>query len=301
MTTDAAAPARAESLWTRAGSAVKALRPREGRRWPAYVAMSLLAVFFVFPLLVMLAGAFKPDANVLDDGDSLRAFWPEPFTTENFGNAIDRANMGTLFRNSIIISVITVAIGLIVNSMLGYALARLPFKLSKGILLGVIALTIIPFQAVAIPLLFMVSEWGWRDTLHVQIAPFIAWPLFVYLFYTFFLAVPRELEEAARIDGCGPWRTFTRVVLPLAKPAFATVGILHFLQIWGELLWPVLVATDESVRPLPLGMSVFVTQPPISWGDIMAFATLTTLPLLVIFILFQRWIIQSVARSGLKG
>ncbi len=96
-------------------------------------------------------------------------------------------------------------------------------------------------------------------------------------------------------------RTFLQVVLPLAKPAFATVGILHFLQIWGELLWPVLVTTDESVRPLPLGMSVFRTQPPIQWGDIMAYATMTSIPLLIVFFLFQRWFIQSVARSGLKG
>lgn len=271
------------------------------RRWPRYTALTALAAFFLFPLLFMFAGAFKPDNTVLADGDTLRAFWPFPFSFENFGDAIDRASFPTLFQNSVIISVVTVALGLVVNSMAGYALARLPFRLGKGFLLGVIALTIIPFQAVAIPLLFMVSEWGWRDTLYVQILPFIAQPLFIYLFYSFFLAIPKELEEAARIDGCGPVRTFLQVVLPLAKPAFATVGILHFLQIWGELLWPVLVTTDESVRPLPLGMSVFRTQPPIQWGDIMAYATMTSIPLLIVFFLFQRWFIQSVARSGLKG
>lgn len=271
------------------------------RRWTTYLALTVLGIFFLFPLIFMIVGAFKTDAAVLGDGDSLKAFVPSPFDGGNFGDAIDRANWLTLFRNSLIISVVTVSVGLVVNSMMGYALARLPFKLSKPMLLGVIALTIIPFQAVAIPLLFMVSELGWRDTLFVQILPFIAWPLFIYLFYTFFLAVPKELEEAARIDGAGPVRTFLQVVLPLAKPAFATVGILHFLQIWGELLWPVLVTTDESVRPLPLGASIFRTQPPVQWGDIMAYAALTTVPLLIVFLLFQRWFIQSVARSGLKG
>jgi multiple sugar transport system permease protein len=276
-------------------------RKLRDRHWPTYLALTVLSLFFFAPLAVMFVGAFKPDASVVADGDSLAAFVPSGFTTENFSQAWERASMATLFRNSAVISAVTVTLGLIVNSMMGYALARLPFRLGRSLLVIVIALTIIPFQAVAIPLLFMVSEVGWRDTLHVQILPFIASPLFVYLFYSFFLAVPRELEEAARIDGCGPVRTFVRVVLPLSLPAFATVGILHFLQIWGELLWPVLVTTDESVRPLPLGMSVFRGQPPISWGDIMAYATLTTLPLLAAFIFLQRWFIQSVARSGLKG
>jgi len=287
-------------------TAEEARAPRRERKlrersWPTYLVLSLLSLFFLAPLAVMFVGAFKPDASVLADGDSLRAFVPRGFTGENFSQAWERASMGTLFRNSAIISLGTVALGLVVNSLMGYALARLPFRLGKALLVAVIALTIIPFQAVAIPLLFMVSELGWRDTLYVQMLPFIASPLFVYLFYSFFLAIPRELEEAARIDGCGPVRTFVRVVLPLSLPVFATVGIFHFLQIWGELLWPILVTTDESVRPLPLGMSVFRTQPPISWGDIMAYATLTTLPLLVIFLFFQRWFIQSVARSGLKG
>jgi len=145
------------------------------------------------------------------------------------------------------------------------------------------------------------SEVGLRDTYTVQILPFIANPLFVYLFYTFFLAIPRELEEAARVDGAGPLTTFLRVSVPLAKPAYATVGILSFLFIWGQLLWPVLVTTGPDVRPLTLGLSVFVTQPPISWGDIMAYAFMMTVPLLAVFILFQRWFVQSVASSGVKG
>lgn len=171
------------------------------RRWPRYTALTVLAAFFLFPLLFMFAGAFKPDNTVLADGDTLRAFWPFPFSFENFGDAIDRASFPTLFQNSVIISVVTVALGLVVNSMAGYALARLPFKLGKGFLLGVIALTIIPFQAVAIPLLFMVSEWGWRDTLYVQILPFIAQPLFIYLFYSFFLAIPKSSRRRPASTG----------------------------------------------------------------------------------------------------
>ena len=271
------------------------------RTWPKYIILVIVAIFFLFPIAFMLVGALKPDAKVIADGDSLKAFWPENASLQNFSDAFQRARFGRLFMNSVIIAVPVVALGLLVNSLAGYGLARLPFRGSKLIVLAMIALTIIPLEAVAVPLLFLVSELGWRNTYHVQILPFIANPLFIYLFYTFFLAVPKDLEEAAKIDGAGPLTTFVRVVAPLAKPAYATVGILSFLFIWGQLLWPVLVTSGPSVRPLPMGISVFIAQPPISWGDIMAFALMMVTPLMAVFVIFQRWFIQSVASSGIKG
>ena len=271
------------------------------RRIAMYVLLTAVAIAMLVPMLFMVIGAFKPDANVIADANSWRAFWPGNFTFENFGDAFRRGRFGQLLVNSTIIAVGVVGAGLVVNSLFGYALARLPFRGSRIVLLAVIALMIIPLEAVAIPLLWMMAALGLRNSYIVQILPFIANPLFVYLFYTFFLAIPRDLEEAARVDGAGPVTTFLRVSMPLAKPAYATVGILSFLFIWGQLLWPVLVTSGPDVRPLPLGISVFVTQPPIQWGDIMAFAFMMTIPLLVVFIAFQRWFVQSVASSGVKG
>jgi multiple sugar transport system permease protein len=243
------------------------MRPETpGRRLAMYAFMTLLALLFVVPMVFMVAGAFKPNVLVLAEGNTWRAFWPTDASFDNFVGAFRRGNFGLLFINSMIISTSVVVLGLVVNSLMGYALARLPFPGSWLLLLTVIALTIIPLEAVAIPLLWMMSEVGLRNTYIVQILPFIANPLFVYLFYTFFLGIPRELEEAARVDGAGPLTTFVRVTAPLAKPAYATVGILSFLFIWGQLLWPVLVTSGPDVRPLPLGMSVFVTQPPIELG-----------------------------------
>ena len=278
------------------------MRPRtRARRVAMYVLLTALAILFIFPMVFMVAGAFKPDALVLAEGNTIRAFWPTDATFDNFVGAFRRGRFGQLFINSAIISTAVVGLGLVVNSLMGYALARLPFRGSKLLLLAVISLMIIPLEAVAIPLLWMMSLVGLRNTYTVQILPFIANPLFIYLFYTFFLGIPRDLEEAARVDGAGPVTTFLRVSAPLAKPAYATVGILSFLFIWGQLLWPVLVTSGPDVRPLPLGISVFVTQPPISWGQIMAFAFMMTIPLLVLFIVFQRWFVQSVASSGVKG
>lgn len=273
-----------------------------GRQVVQHAVMVLLAIFFLFPLLYMLASSLKADDAVLAGSDSFKAVLPTPWTgLENYGDAVDRASFGRVFLNSVIISGVIVGLGLVVNSLLGYALARLRFAGRRFLVALVIALIIIPFEALAVPLLFMSAEAGILDTYQVQILPFIANPLFVYLFYTFFLNVPVSLEEAARIDGAGPMRIFVSVVAPLAKPAYATMAILGFLFTWGQFLWPVMVTRGVDVRPLPLGIGTFKTTPPVQWGDIMAYAAMMTLPLLVVFVIFQRFFVQGVASSGVKG
>jgi multiple sugar transport system permease protein len=267
-----------------------------------YIAMVLLAAFFLFPLVYMYVSSFKPDNVVLADSGGIDAFIPSPNVgLENYRDAIDRAQVFRSFFNSLIISGFIVGLGLIVNSLFGYSLARLRFKGKKVLIAAIIALIIIPFEALAVPLLFMSAEVGILDTYIVQILPFVANPLYVYLFYTFFLNVPISLEEAARVDGAGPVTTFVKVVAPLAKPAYATMAILGFLFSWGQFLWPVMVTRGIDVRPLPLGIGTFKTTPPVQWGDIMAYAALMTLPLLIIFLIFQRYFVQGVASSGVKG
>ena len=282
--------------------AIRASRRKLAYRILLYALLVGFTAFFLFPLIVMLASSFKADGRVLADSDSIQAFIPTPWVgLDNYISAIERSNFFRTFFNSVIISGSIVGLGLIVNSLFGYALARLRFR-GRNVLLGtVIALIIIPFEALAVPLLFMGAEVGWLDTYQIQIMPFIANPLYIFLFYTFFLSIPRSLEEAARIDGAGPIRVFTMIAVPLARPAYATVAILGFLFSWGQFLWPTMVTRGPQVRPLPVGINAFYTLPPQSWGDIMAFATLMILPLLVIFLIFQRQFIQGVASSGVKG
>jgi len=165
----------------------------------------------------------------------------------------------------------------------------------------VLAVLVIPFEAIAIPLFYQLSWIGWRDDWLVQAIPFVANPLAIFLFYSFFLGLPRELEEAARVDGAGVLRTFFVIVIPNAKPAFASVAIVLFLFHWGMYLWPLLMTTSEAVRPLPLGIANFHTLPPLQWGDIMAFGVLMVLPVLILFVVFQRWFVRGVASTGVKG
>lgn len=271
-------------------------------RWILYALMLVLAVFFLFPLVYMLSSSMKADDQVLANSQSIEAFLPTPFVgLENYQDAIERAQFPRVFMNSVIISSFIVGLGLVVNSLFGYALARLQFKGKKIVLGVVIALIIIPFEALAVPLLYMGAEVGWLDTYQIQILPFVANPLFIFLFYTFFLGIPKSLEEAARIDGASTAQVFTRVVAPLAKPAYATVAILGFLFSWGQFLWPSMVTRGIDVRPLPVGIGVFKTTPPVAWGDIMAYSVMMTLPLLIIFLIFQRQFVQGVASSGVKG
>lgn len=271
-------------------------------RWVLFAIMIVFAVFFLFPIVYMVASSFKPDDQVLANSQSLEAFLPIPFEGfQNYADAFDRAQFPRVFLNSVIISGFIVGLGLIVNSLCGYALARLEFPGRKLVLASVIALIIIPFEALAVPLLYMGAEVGWLDTYQIQILPFVANPLFIFLFYTFFLGIPRSLEEAARIDGASTFQVFRQVAAPLARPAYATVAILSFLFSWAQFLWPSIVTRGIDVRPLPVGIGVFKVTPPIAWGDIMAYTMLMTLPLLIIFLIFQRQFVQGVASSGVKG
>ena len=123
----------------------------------------------------------------------------------------------------------------------------------------------------------------------------------IYLFYTFFVGLPKELEEAARIDGASIIRTYFEIIVPISKPVFATVAILTFLTQWGSFLWPLMVTIDESVRPLPVAIAAFQTLPPIQWGDLMSFGVMMVAPMLLVFLLFQKWFVAGVASTGTKG
>ena len=266
-----------------------------------YLLLSILACLFLTPILLMIIGSFKPDAKILAEAASLKAWLPDSLDMQNYRDVFSRAPFGGYMLNSLFITGMIVAAGLVVNSLAGYAFARLHWRWRNALFGLVLAVMVIPLEAIAVPLFYQVTLWGWRDTYWVQIVPFIANAFSIYLFYTFFIDLPRALEEAARIDGADPLRTFITIIVPNSLPVFATVAILSFLTQWGAFLWPMMVTISEDVRPLPLGLASFYTLPPLQWGDIFAFGTLMVMPVLVVFILFQRWFVKGVAATGLKA
>lgn len=267
-----------------------------------YVVLTVLAAIYIAPAYYLVVGSFKPGADVLS---GLRGFVPEHLSLTNYRSVFDSLasdSTGYFARfvvNSFLISAAVVGVGLVINSMAAYTFARLKWRGRDKSFLIVVALVIVPFEAVAIPLLFMMN--GMRNSLIVQVLPFIANAFSIYLFYTFFLGLNKDIEEAAHLDGLGSFGTFVRVAAPSAKPVFATVAILTFLTTWGQYLWPSLVVSDPAYRPLPLELSVFSGQTPVDWGEVLAFGTLLILPVLIFFVAFQRFFVQSLASSAVKG
>lgn len=293
-----------------------------------YGLMIFLALFFLFPIVVMVVSAFKPDELISQDMQSINAFIPREVTTANFScedyqlegsecspvpgqnpGLFERLPFWRIFFNTVFVTTSIVIGGLIVNSMAAYALARLEWPGRKLMVGVVIALIIIPFESIAVPLLLVVRDlpWfgaqGWLNSYHVQIIPFIAHSFSIFLFYQFFIGIPKDFDEAARVDGASPFMIYYRIILPLARPVFATVAILQFLEYWGAYLWPLMATASAGfqIQPLPVAMQVFFGQAPRQWGDIMAFASLATVPVLIVFLLFQKWFVQSVSASGVKG
>ncbi len=280
-----------------------------------YVPMVLLAAFFLFPLVFMFVSSLKPDAQILGDIGSPQAFLPVgDISTQNYVDVFDRVPVARFIANSVFVTVTVVGLGLVVNSMAGFALSRLEWTGRKVLLTVVIATLIVPFETIAIPMVYWVSklptlvlengvvkyDFGWLNSYEVQIVPFIANAFSIFLFTQYFSTIPKSLDEAARIDGAGWFTIYRRIIVPLSGPAFATVAILTFLPAWNQYLWPLMVVQQEELRPVMVGMQYFFQINP-AWGEIMAYTSLITLPVLVMFLAFQRAFVSSIASSGVKG
>jgi len=259
------------------------------------------ALVYLGPALFMAAGALKDDARVLAEAAGWAAVWPAHSTLSNFADVFARVPFGRYLANSLWIHLWIVTGGLVVNALAGYAFARLRFPGRHLLFAVVMGLLVVPFEAIAVPLYFQMTRLGLRDTYVVQIVPFVAQAFSVYLFYSFFLAFPRELEEAARVDGAGVWRTFLRVVVPNALTPFATVAVVTLILQWGSFLWPLMVTVGPGVRPLPVGLADFHTLPPLRWGDIFAYCLMTAAPVLAVVLVLQRWFVKGVLEGGVKG
>lgn len=282
-----------------------------------------LAVFFMLlfclPLLFMISSSLKDPQAIFADVKSWKAFFPVgDVNLDQYVGVFERLPMGQFFFNSLFVSGVVVILGLFVNSLAAFAIARLKFKGQNTLLVFLIATLVVPFETIAMPLLVLVNslprlDWengtleittGWLNTYLVQIMPFIAGGFSIFLFVQYFKTIPKELDEAAIIDGASYFSIYWRIIVPLAGPAFATSAILSFLAIWNAYLWPVMVVQTESLRPVQVGLDYFwasTSEEGTQWGEIMAYSTLITLPILIIFVVFQRAFVASVASSGVKG
>ena len=315
MSTPTALPDADARAADRRRGAQEAEARRRRRLVIGYVPMVVLALAFLFPMIFMFVSSFKPEAQILSDIGSPQAFLPVgDISGQNYADVFDRVPVVRFILNSVLVTTLIVGLGLVVNSMAGFALSRLEWSGRKVVLTVVIATLIVPFETIAIPMVYWVSklptlvfegmvpkyDFGWLNTYEVQIVPFIANAFSIFLFTQYFSTIPKSFDEAARIDGAGWFTIYRRIIVPLSGPAFATVAILTFLPAWNQYLWPLMVVQQEELRPVMVGMQYFFQINP-AWGEIMAYTSLITLPVLVMFLAFQRAFVSSIASSGVKG
>lgn len=276
---------------------------------------ALILVAFSFPMIFMAVSSLKPSDQIFIDLRSFAAFLPVgDISFDNYLGVFERVPVAQFLFNSVFVSVFVVGLGLIVNSLAGFAIARTQFKGRGALLTILIATLIVPFETIAIPMVYLVANLPWFDvqpdsigfqmgmfnTYAVQILPTVANAFSIFLFVQYFKSIPKELDEAAVMDGAGWFTIYRKVISPLAGPAFATSAILTFLPAWNAYLWPIMVIQREELRPVQVGLQYFF-QLDVAWGEIMAYTTLITLPVLILFISFQRAFVASIAASGVKG
>jgi multiple sugar transport system permease protein len=226
---------------------------------------------------------------------------PSGIHWENYPNALDAAPFGRFFANSLVVTLTAVAGNLVFCSLAGYAFARLRFFGRDVVFIVLLATLMVPFQVTMIPTFLIVQHLGLVNTLGALIAPNLVTPFGIFLLRQFFRTLPVELEEAARIDGCSRLGVLFRVVMPLSMPALATLGIVTFLWTWNDFLWPLIAISSTDQSTVQLGLASFQGAHQTRWTLLMAANVVALAPMLLVFIVAQRWFVQSLAATGVKG
>jgi len=261
-----------------------------------YLVLIAIALFFIFPLIVVVSASLKYRAEVFQDVGII----PSDPGLENYQALFSgAATFGLWFRNSAIVSIAGTALTLIITSLSAYAFARIDFRF-KGFLFGLLITTLVlPSVMFLVPQYKLIATIGLYDSLPALVLPGLAGVFGVFFMRQFFLTIPLELEEAAYVDGANRWRTFASVVLPLAGPALATLAVITFLAFWNDYLWPTIICQNNCT--LPPGLRSLQRQFTSDPGLIMTGAVVAALPVLLLYLALQKYIVQSVASSGIKG
>ena len=256
----------------------------------------VVAVVMAFPLWVMIVTALSGQ-SVFSTQLNL---WPSTFTLANFDRVFEAWPVGAWFSNSVTVTALTTIISVVVSVMAGYGFAKLRFPLKTPLFLVLLSTMMIPTQAILVPQFRLVNALGLVGTFWAVIIPGAAATFGIFLARQFMLAIPNELIEAAKIDGAGPVRIFWSIVLPLSKPLLAVLTLLSLMYQWNDFLWPLIVLRDPSLYTLPIGLQFLQGQYQTDYGALMAMTLLTVGPLVVLFLVFQRWFVQGFATSGIR-
>lgn len=268
-----------------------------------HIPMLIVAFLFLAPLIWMLSTSLKTPQDIIAGLGAMR-WLPQPATLANFHQVLTNVEEFPVWRwtfNSLFVSLSVTALVLVVDSLAAFAYSRLRWKGRDKVFAVLVATMLVPGQVLLIPTYLLIRALHWFDTYQVLIVPAGASAFGVFLLRQFFMTIPAELEEAARLDGCGPLGVFRHVILPLSKPALATLGIFTFMGTWNAFEGPLIFTGSQEMRTLPIGITIFQGHYVASYGPMMAAAALAALPVLIAFLIFQKHIIKGISLTGLAG
>jgi multiple sugar transport system permease protein len=277
-----------------------AVRPR---RYPRslikHAVLILLGLLFVFPLYWMISTSLKPDSEVL----RWPPVWiPNPFVWKSYPQAMNFEPFLQYTRNTLIYGALSVIGTVVSSSLVAYGFARIEWPEKNFLFVLMLATLMLPFQVIMIPSFILFKTLGWVGTLLPLIVPtFFGSAFNIFLLRQFFMTIPQELSDAARVDGANEFVIFLRIMAPLAKPALATVALFQFIFAWNDFLGPLIYLNDQSLYTISLGLQSYVSSYGTQWALLMAASTVATLPIIILFFLTQRTFIQGIALTGLKG
>ncbi len=265
---------------------------------PANFVLVILALLVLLPVVWMALSAFKPEKEIISWPPT---FIPDSLTFENFADVRERIDITRYILNSVIYAGATTFLAVIVNSMAGYAYAFYEFKGKTGLFLMTLATMMVPFQVIMVPLFLVVFKLGMYDTYWGLVIPRVAVAGSIFMMRAAFSGIPKELAEAARIDGLTEFGIFWRIMLPQVKPAVITLIILSINGSWNDLLWPMIITSQTQMRTLANGLALFVGQNTIEYGAAFAGALISLLPMFLLYMTGQKYFVEGMAGAGLKG
>ena len=271
---------------------------RDVATWVRTILVGLGALVMLFPFVWMVATSFTADANLFVTPPQLI---PDPVVTDSYRRLLGDFPLGRWMVNSVLVAVTSTTLQVLTSAMAAYAFTRFVFRGRDLLFTLYLATMMVPIQVLLVPLFIEMQLLGLVDSYPALILPLIASPFGVFLLRQSLLTLPRELEEAAFVDGANHWMVFTRIVLPNVKPALATFGVFAFMASWNSFLWPLVIVSSESMMTLPLGLSSLHGRYSTAWNLVMAGSTLSLLPIVAVYLVAQRYVVQGVAQSGLKG
>jgi multiple sugar transport system permease protein len=258
----------------------------------------IIGLIMIFPLVWMVFTAFKTNADATSGTPTLL---PRVFTMQNFADIWTQIPYAKLYLNTIIFAGVVAFISLTFDAMTGYALARFDFPGRNAVFIGMIIIMLVPYPSVIIPLFEEMTAIGLDHTLAGMIIPRLSNAFGIFFMRQFFLSLPKDLEEAARVDGAGELRIFVKIMLPLTKSALLTLGLFHFQYNWNDLLWPLVMSSDIENATLPAGLALFTGQHIVQYGLLMAGSVLALLPLVIFFLAIQQTFVEGIATTGSKS